>query len=470
MAKQRAKNRADVSFTSITEAAAYRHNETAPVGATLFCEKIPGFYLLKQTRGSAWRWRYTDATGKRKTATVGKSKFPELTPNEAATIAYQWHQTDANPLADKQERRQSAQEAATATQRRILSEYLSGPYSRHMDLWAAKNKKANEQRFDTLLSEFLNRDMAKLSKHDINEWQTRMEAKGLAHTSIRRAWSALRAMLNQAVADDVLQTNPLQGHKLRPPPYEQQRKPDDDKAKRRLLTPSEVSGILTGLDKFAEEIRKQRRSSRKNGKAYLPDLDAVDYPHWFIPFCNLAMTTGWRPGDLYTLRWEEVDLRFSGKLRKYAEKSKDVAARRGREPTLLETPLPASAKTMLTVWHKQQGQPDTGYVFPSERGSKKAPGQQVPMVNTAHLKPWAKVLELGKVSGELQFYALRHHAIIAMVAGGIPLLTVAKLVGHKDATMIQKHYAHLCPESAADAMDVVAATIKKAKTKKRATA
>ena len=137
---------------------------------------------------------------------------------------------------------------------------------------------------------------------------------------------------------------------------------------------------------------------------------------------------------------------------------------------MLETPLPASAKTMLTVWHKQQGQPDTGYVFPSERGSKKAPGQQVPMVNTAHLKPWAKVLELGKVSGELQFYALRHHAIIAMVAGGIPLLTVAKLVGHKDATMIQKHYAHLCPESAADAMDVVAATIKKAKTKKRATA
>lgn len=454
--------RKQAKITTITEAAADRFNASAEEGDTLSCELIPGFLLRKLPKNSAWRYRYTDASGKRRVATIGK--YPKLKPADAAALALDLWQTGADPLAQKQAKREQAQEAAREADRRILDTYLHGEYSRStMDLWAPKNKAANLRRFTTLLSDFLDRDMGSLNKHDVNEWQTRLEQRGLAHSSIKRAWSALRALLNQAVADDILDTNPLQGHRLRPPPYAQQQTQleDPEKGKRRLLTPKEVQGILAGLDLFAEEIRQQRRSSRKNGKPHLPDLDLVAYPHWFIPFCKLAMATGWRPGDLYALRWDEVDLKFSGKLRKYAEKSKDVAARRGKDATLLETPLPQSAKAMLQEWHKQQGKPSAGLVFPSPRGG----GQ---MANTAHLKPWRRAKELGGVNEALQFYALRHHAISAMVAAGVPLLTVAKLVGHKDASMIQKHYAHLCPDSAATALDIVAATIDKAGQSRRA--
>ncbi|MAC35128.1 MAG: integrase [Haliea sp.] len=466
MARTRgSKNRTDVSLTSITEATAWQFDADAEPGATLFCKKIPGFHLLKQVRGCAWRYRYTNAAGKRKTATISKRKYPAVKPVEAAAIAFEWYEEGTDPLTEKQAKRRSAEDALRAAERRVLHEYLEGAYSRNvMDVWAPRNKTANLRRFETLLADFLPRDMAGLTKQDINEWQGRLEQRGLAHSSIKRAWAALRALLNQAVVDEVLEANPLQGHRLRPPPYSQQREVIDDPEQkhRRLLTPKEVRGILEGLDKLADEIREQRRSSRRNGKPELPDLDQVPFPTWFIPFCRLALATGWRPGDLYTLRWEHVDLRFSGSLRKVAEKSRDVAARRGKDATLLETPLPDSAKRMLKQWHQQQGKPATGLVFPSPRT-----GSQ--LTNTAHHKPWKRTKELGKVPMALQFYALRHHAISAMVAAGIPMLTVARLVGHKDATMIQKHYAHLCPDSAGAAVDVVEATVAKAQgTKKNA--
>jgi len=48
------------------------------------------------------------------------------------------------------------------------------------------------------------------------------------------------------------------------------------------------------------------------------------------------------------------------------------------------------------------------------------------------------------------------------------MLTVARLVGHRDTAMIEKHYGHLSPASAVSAMDIVAATIGEANTRRAA--
>lgn len=448
-------------ITSITEAAADRFAKCAKDAETLGCEMIPGFLLRKLTKNCAWRYRYTDPTGKRRVYSF--AKFPAMKPNEAATIALDWHQRDADPFQESQQAHAAKRQAMVDSDARTLRKYLEGDYQQHMEAWKDRNAKANQGRFNKQFAKFMDRDIATLTKQDMKRWQKAMQDRGLAHSTIRREFAALRALLNQAVADGVLNENPLLGYKLLAPTHKEQQRTleDPEKAKRRMLKPAELKGILSGLDKLAEEIRAQRRNSRKHGKPYLQDLDSVEYPHWFIPYCHLALATGWRPSDLYTLKWEEVDLKFTGTLRKFAEKSKDVALRRGKEPTILENPLPASAKAMLTKWHKQQGKPDTGLVFPSPHGG----GQ---LTSNAHLKPWAEVKALGKVTGSLEFYALRHHAISVMVAAGVPLLTVAKLAGHKSVAMIERNYGHLCPVSAAKAVDIVAATIPRATTSKRA--
>lgn len=450
--------------TTITIAQADKFVSSAKPRDTLPCKSLVGFHLVMLSSGASWRYRYRDETGKVRVATVGK--YSELKPEQAAAKVDKWKQAEADPLAAKEEARRKAREEASKAELRTVRAYLnSADYQRYLATWGERSRRAMLSRFKGALSGFMERDMATLTKADIKAWQQQQEAAGLRLSTIRRDWNTLRALLNRAVADEVLQSNPLQGHKLNTATTDEQQREEQDEQQqekqRRLLTHPEVHGILNGLDLFAEEIRQQRRNSRYNGKPDLPDLDLVEYPHWFIPFCRLAMATGWRPGDLYALQWEHVDLRFTGTLRKHAEKSKSVARRHDREPTLLETPLPQSAKAMLQAWHAQQGKPDSGLVFPSPRTGRQ-------MANTAHLKPWARVKQHGGVQEGLQFYALRHHAISAMVAAGVPLLTVAKLVGHKDASMIQKHYAHLCPDSAATAMDIVAASIDRAGREARA--
>ena len=41
---------------------------------------------------------------------------------------------------------------------------------------------------------------------------------------------------------------------------------------------------------------------------------------------------------------------------------------------------------------------------------------------------------------ELDFYSFRHNFISELVARGVPVLTIAGLVGHKDGSMIAANY------------------------------
>jgi integrase len=210
-----------------------------------------------------------------------------------------------------------------------------------------------------------------------------------------------------------------------------------------LLTDSEVAGFQKGLQAYAEEIREQRRSSRAHGKSHLPDLDNVAYPHWFIPFATAAYFTGMRPGDLYSLDWQELNLTFK-RLHKLPEKT-----RHHPDPAVVMMDLPDQLINQLQPWWEQQGKPDAGLVFPSPRTGGK-------MDKKAHLTHWEQVVKLGDLPAELTFYSLRHNFISRLVANGTPLLTVAKLAGHKGTAMIEQHYGHLCPRSAATALDALA--------------
>jgi len=294
--------------------------------------------------------------------------------------------------------------------------------------------------------------MSTIDKADIDDWQRQQEKKGRAYTTIRRSYGALKTLLRKAVQDQILDADPLAKHKLLEPTLKDQAstKSDPKKSERRLLTDTEIQGIHTGLELFAEEIRQQRRNSRKHGKPHLPDLDKVHYPHWFIPFCHLALHTGLRPGDLYSLTWKELNIPFA-RLTKVCEKTSH-AARRERKPAVVDMKLNPAIKTIMASWHKDQGVPQGGLVFPSPVTGRQLDQQ-------AHKKPWGHVKRLAELPAGLNFYALRHHFISALLAAGVPIFTVAKLAGHKGVEMILQHYGHLCPDQAAEALDIVAKSI-----------
>lgn len=438
-----------VQLSSITETTAKTFLADDSIGHAkeLACRRIAGFHLRKTVgkKGSVgtWRFRYSNASGKVRVITLGK--LASMTPAQAATKADS-HRANVNegtdPLAvidqRKEEQRQREQREASL-KFRTLTQYLDGPYKLHQ----SHKIDAGEHTLSMIRSAFkelLDRDMDSLSKGDIIHWQQSMYKAGRAHSTVIRAYGALKTMLRHAVEHEHLRANPVERVKLTPPPDKEQERLTGGEAveRRRMLTPAELTGIQSGIDLYSEEIRQQRRNSRKHGKPCLADLDAVAYPHWAIPFTLLAMHTGLRPGDIRTLTWRELNLpfkRLTKTPRKTRHHNNPMQVRQTLNPVILE---------VMGKRHTQHGAPETGLVFPSPITGRE-------LDKKAHVKPWKHIMEHGNVQ-DLDFYALRHHFISALVAAGVPLLTVAHLAGHKSTAMIERHYGHLAPDLAADAL------------------
>jgi integrase len=433
--------------TSISDTAASKFLKDSIDRATLWCDKITGFHLLKTKTGGSWRYRYADALGKRRTATVGR--YPAMKPQQAAEKAMAWRNDDSDVLAEKAEKKAQAVTEQHRAANRSLETYLDGPYTRYQD-----RRRAGGATLAVLKSNFadlLDRDIASLTRADIQTWQAKREKEGRAHSTLKRAYGALRTMLRQAIVDGIITDNPIEHVSLERPLDDERSIELREKreATRRLLTKDELAALYSGLDTFAEEIRQGRRNSRKHGKPHLADLDSVAFPHWFIPFAKLSLYTGLRPGDLFSLTWNnELNPTF-GRLTKTPEKTKhhgvDKAAR-------VEMDLPPDAQAIVKAWWEQNGKPDSGLVFPSPVTGRR-------MDKNAHDKPWSSVKKLGVLPADLTLYALRHHFISSLVSAGVPMFAVAKLAGHKSVAMIENHYGHLCPDVAKDILRQYGASV-----------
>lgn len=57
------------------------------------------------------------------------------------------------------------------------------------------------------------------------------------------------------------------------------------------------------------------------------------------------------------------------------------------------------------------------------------------------------------------FHQLRHSYASALVAAGMPLAYVAKLTGHADTRMLERHYAHLAPSDLTRSLEALAPTL-----------
>ncbi len=432
--------------TSITEDQADEFLISADYGKSLWCKRITGLHLKKFKKGGSWRYYYQDATGHRRIATIGR--YPAMKPQGAALRAGAWRNQGADVLAEKQQKKKAAILEKAQSEHRLMRDYLETIYTRHQE-----RKKSGIETLGLIKSNFgafLDRDMASLSRADIMKWQIAKEKEGRAHATLTRAYGALKTMLRHATKQDpaILTHNPLDGITLeRPTDAEKARTLSARKNEtRRMLSDDEIQALHKGLDEFARELREQRRNSRAHGKPELPDLDAVTFPHWAIPFTYTALYTGFRTGDLYSLTWQEANLRFK-RITKTPEKT-----RHHPEPAQITINMVEPLHAVLFAWWQQQGKPESGLVFPSPITDRR-------MDKKAHSKPWAHIKRLGGLPPSLTFYALRHHFISVLIARGTPIFTVARLVGHKSTKMIESHYGHLCPESAEQALNLLAESV-----------
>jgi integrase len=67
-------------------------------------------------------------------------------------------------------------------------------------------------------------------------------------------------------------------------------------------------------------------------------------------------------------------------------------------------------------------------------------------------RPMREACKAGKIKPAISIHGLRHTWASHAVMAGVPLIVVAKNLGHKDTRMVEKHYGHLAPSFVADAI------------------
>jgi integrase len=81
--------------------------------------------------------------------------------------------------------------------------------------------------------------------------------------------------------------------------------------------------------------------------------------------------------------------------------------------------------------------------------------------------PMVTACKRARIAGA-SFHTLRHTWASLAVMAGMPLMVVARNLGHVDTRMVEKHYGHLAPSFVADAIRAAAPRFGKASSNVRA--
>jgi len=147
------------------------------------------------------------------------------------------------------------------------------------------------------------------------------------------------------------------------------------------------------------------------------------------PIIILAVNTGMRRGEIFNLKWSHVDLK-----NRFVE---IIKSKNGEKRV-----IPIN-KTLLETLHRLPRRIDSPYVFPGKKGKKL----------TDVKKSFRTAMKKAEIE-DFCFHDLRHTFASHLVMAGVPLLTVAELLGHKSIEMT-KRYSHLSPNHKAAAVRVL---------------
>jgi integrase len=372
-----------------------------------------------------WLFNYRNEAGRRVNFKIGN--FPGLQPEGARRLATEAAGKVAARVdvqAEKQAARAEAERAKVST----FGAFIEQRYAP----WALTHLRRGDAAAARLKADFgkwLDEPLSALNNWRIESWRRDRLKAGVKPNTVNRQIDTLRAALQKGVEWDVINTHPLAALK--------RLKVDDDE-RVRFLTPAEENRLREALLKRETRLRDARdrfnawREQRR--KATLP-ARTEEFADHLRPLVLVALNTGLRRGELFSLKWSDLDLDRAGHamltVRAAAAKSGD--SRR--------VPLNTEAAGVLRGWKKQTKLASAdALVFPGAEGAR---------LNNVN-KAWATAAKLAKLV-DFRFHDLRHTFASKLVQRGIDLNTVRALMGHADLKMTLR-YSHLAPDNLAAAV------------------
>ena len=384
----------------------YRVHDTTQPG--LFIRVLPSGHMSYMV---TWARNKNVTLGR-----VGKMTL-EQARQEAARYLADAHE-HGEPLAVTQGRKG----AASPTLRAFIHDtYLPWFEAHHRG--HEKTKHTLDNNFEPIMLQRLQ----EITRRDLEAIRTSWIKGGNKPATANRKMGSISGVFSRAVDWGYLISSPLDKVK---------QLKVDTKGRIRYLSKDETLRLREALDAREERMRAERDSANQwraeRKRDLLPDLRSGSFADHLKPMVLLSLNTGLRRGELFNLRWFDVNLQA---------KTITVAGEGAKTAETRHIPLNAGAMATLNSWKKQSD--PTGYLFPSQDG------ERMTDVKTA----WLELLKNATVE-DFRWHDMRHDFASRLVVAGVPLNTVRELLGHADIKMTLR-YAHLAPDSKAAAVELI---------------
>lgn len=259
----------------------------------------------------------------------------------------------------------------------------------------------------------------------IDQWRTLRLKEGCSTETVNRDIATFKAAISKAVLWGFIEKHPLEKLKLLK---------RDRSSKVRFLSADEEKRLREAMIARESKIKSDRDNANKwrkeRGYKLHVDLNQVVFADHMRPMILLSINTGLRRGEIFSLKWENVNFERS------LLTIEGAYAKSGKTRHI---PLNSEALSVLKSWKIQTD--TTDLVFSNKEGER---------FDTIK-KGWKTILDAAKIKN-FRWHDLRHHFASRLVMSDVDLNTVRELLGHSDMTMTLR-YAHLAPEHKANAVE-----------------
>ncbi|MGI8753639.1 MAG: tyrosine-type recombinase/integrase [Acidimicrobiales bacterium] len=288
---------------------------------------------------------------------------------------------------------------------RTVGDLLAAWLEVNADTWAPSTRRDQTSRAERIRTDPIGRlPLARLAPADIDRWHGRLRRAGVGEAALRNRHVVLRAALAQAVRWSWLSTNPAGAVRLK------QRK----RAPRETMSVEEVQAVLVAAAKVD------------------PGAGVA---------IRLAAVTGARRSELAALRWGDLE---GARLR--IDSSVAVLRSGGEDPQLVDDVTKTANRRLVAL------DAVTVAMWDAYRASFADPGDWVfggfEPANPDRIGWWwqrARALSGNEHSWRL--HDLRHWSATQAIGHGHDVRTVAGRLGHANAAMTLRVYAHVLEEA-----------------------
>ena len=274
--------------------------------------------------------------------------------------------------------------------------------------------------------------------------------------TIRRVHQIISSAVTCAVEDERIPSNKISGMKL----------PQKDKmADVKHFEDDEAISFLLSLDEPYRVTYRGRQ--RKDGSPSAEHCEEMKVQLQLKVLFYLATYTGLRRGEALALTWDDIDFenrtiditksieqdksKGTSKCTKTASSNRVVKVPQICIDLLLqlESEREEYKKVMQDRW---KGDPDNDVIFIKEDGTPM--GKDTP--NKAFKKAIRRYNETHEDKlPEITLHGLRHTAASILIDSGMADVSVAKVLGHKDASTTRQIYAHAFRKASDEAADIM---------------